>query len=619
VSSTPVLDVSDLSVAYRRHRQPDAVVVRDVALRLWPGRIHGLAGESGCGKSTAALASIGFSAPDSVRLSGHATFEGRDLFALSRPELRRLWGNAIAYVGQDASQVLDPLRRIEHALSEPLRLHRKLDRAAVRERSLELLEGVGIPSPELALRRYPHQFSGGQQQRIAIAVAMACRPSVLVLDEPTTGLDVTTQAQIIELVRRLVTETQAAAIMISHDLSLLGSVADTIAIMYAGEIVEEGAAAEVHAEPRHPYAAALLDAAPNVDEAALMVGIPGVPPAAVVEDACAFAPRCRFAQPPCTQGHPSLRPAVEDRLVRCVRMEELGVIDSDRRSGARSGAIDDAAAPLLEVVDLRCSYGSTTVVHGVSLYVGPGETLGVVGESGSGKSTLLRTIAGLHVADSGTLRYAGEELPGPARDRSRDARRAMQIVFQNPDSSLNPRHTVRKLLDRPLQLFRPELGRSARAAEAKSLLAAVRLDESVLDRLPSELSGGQKQRVALARAFAADPDLILCDEVVSALDVSVQAVVLDLLAELSAARGTALVFVTHDLAVVRSIADRVCVMRHGYVRETGPTDQIFSRAADPYTAELLATVPRPALRSARPGSSPVWSPSSTTTRPLTST
>ena len=267
MSGVPVLDVSDLSIAYRRHRQPDAVVVRDVALRLWPGRIHGLAGESGCGKSTAALASIGFSAPDSVRLSGRAMFEGRDLFALSRPELRKLWGNAVAYVGQDASQVLDPLRRVEHALAEPLRLHRRLDRDAVRERSLELLAGVGIPSPETALRRYPHQFSGGQQQRIAIAVAMACDPSVLVLDEPTTGLDVTTQAQIIELVRRLVTETRAAAIMISHDLALLGSVADTIAIMYAGEIVEEGDAAAVHAGPRHPYSAALLDAAPSIDEA----------------------------------------------------------------------------------------------------------------------------------------------------------------------------------------------------------------------------------------------------------------------------------------------------------------------------------------------------------------
>jgi peptide/nickel transport system ATP-binding protein len=594
VSGTPVLDVSDLSIAYRRHREPDAIVVRDVALRLWPGRIHGLAGESGCGKSTAALASIGFSAPDSVRLSGRAMFQRRDLFALSRPELRKLWGNAVAYVGQDASQVLDPLRRVEHALAEPLRLHRNLDRDAVRDRSLELLAGVGIPSPEAALRRYPHQFSGGQQQRIAIAIAMACDPSVLVLDEPTTGLDVTTQAQIIELVRRLVTETQAAAIMISHDLALLGSVADTIAIMYAGEIVEEGDAAAVHAAPRHPYSAALLDAAPNIDEARLMVGIPGVPPPAVVDGACAFAPRCRFAQPRCTDAHPPLELSGSGRLVRCVRTDELGAIDSERRSGARAGVIADTAAPLLEVRDLVCSYGSLTVVHGVSLSVGRGETFAIVGESGSGKSTLLRTIAGLHVADSGTLRYAGEELAGHARDRSRDARRAVQIVFQNPDSSLNPRHTVRKLLDRPLQLFRPGLGRAERAAAATSLLASVRLDETVIDRLPSELSGGQKQRVALARAFAAEPDLILCDEVVSALDVSVQAVVLDLLAVLSAARGTALVFVTHDLAVVRSIADRICIMRDGVVRETGSADQIFDRPEDAYTAELLATVPRPA-------------------------
>jgi peptide/nickel transport system ATP-binding protein len=619
VSGT-VFEVSGLGVAYRRHRQPDAVVVRDFAVRLSPGRIHGLAGESGCGKSTAALASIGFPAPASVRLGGTAMFRDRDLFTLTRSQLRRLWGNDIAYVGQDASQVLDPLRRIEHALSEPLRLHTDLGREAVRARSLELLTDVGIPFPEAAMRRYPHQFSGGQQQRIAIAVAMACRPSVLVLDEPTTGLDVTTQAQIVDLVRHLVDETGAAAIMISHDLALLGHVADSISIMYAGEIVEEGPADAVHTDPRHPYSAALLDAAPDVDQSDLVVGIPGVPPPSVVDGQCAFAPRCRFREAVCTTAHPKLDPVGDQRLVRCLRTSALGAIASDRRPAERHDEELLVADPLLEVSDLVCSYGPhAIVVHGVSVSVARGETLGIVGESGSGKSTMLRTIAGLHVADSGRIRFAGQELAGHARDRSRDVRRAMQIVFQNPDSSLNPRHSVRRLIERPLKLFRPDLDRRARSREASSLLASVRLEDSVLGRYPSELSGGQQQRVALARAFAAEPDLILCDEVVSALDVSVQAVVLDLLAELSRARGTALVFVTHDLAVVRSIADRICVMRDGLVRETGPTDQIFSLPSDDYTVELLTAVPRPARRSARPGSAPVWSESSTTTTPLTNT
>jgi peptide/nickel transport system ATP-binding protein len=617
--SGPVLDITGLGVAYRRRREPDSVVVRDFALRLWPGRIHGLAGESGCGKSTAALASIGFSAPNSVRLGGTAMFGGRDLFTLSRSQLRKLWGNEIAYVGQDASQILDPLRRIEHALAEPLRLHTQLDRAAIRARSLELLAGVGIPSPQAALRRYPHQFSGGQQQRITIAVAMACRPSVLVLDEPTTGLDVTTQAQIVELVRHLVTESDAAAVMISHDLALLGNVADTISIMYAGEIVEEGSARAIHTRPRHPYSAALLDAAPDIDESSLMVGIPGVPPASVVDGKCAFAPRCRFREVACTERHPQLEAVDEGRVARCLRATELGVIASDRRSATRRHD-EVAPEPLLEVTDLVCSYGpSATVVNSVSLTVARSETLGIVGDSGSGKSTVLRTIAGLHVADSGSVRFEGRELSDRAGDRSRAVRQAIQIVFQNPDSSLNPRHTVRRLVERPLLLFRPDLDRRARAAETSSLLASVRLEDSVLERYPSELSGGQKQRVALARAFAAQPELILCDEVVSALDVSVQAVVLELLAELCRARGTALVFVTHDLAVVRSIANRICVMRDGRVLETGPTDTIFSAPSDPYTVELLTAVPRLARRSARPGSAPVWSESSMTTTPLTNT
>jgi peptide/nickel transport system ATP-binding protein len=598
-----VLDVSGLTVAYRDRAGAETVVVHDVALALRPGQIHGLAGESGCGKSTAALAAIGFDVPGSVLLGGRSMLDGEDLLTLPRRRLRHYWGSRIAYVGQDASQALDPLRRVEQALAQPLRLHLDLRRGAVRERSLELLESVGIPEPERALRRYPHEFSGGQQQRIALAIALACRPAVLVLDEPTTGLDVTTQAQISALVRGLVDETDAATVMISHDLALLGTVADTIAIMYAGEIVEEGPARQVHSAPRHPYAAALLDAAPDIRESAVTVGIPGVPPPSVVLDRCPFAERCRFAEDRCRAEHPVLAPAGGgDRRVRCVRADELGVIQSDRRALDRA-LQPEAAAPLLVVQDVVCSYGTvteTTVVHGVSIEVAAGETLGVVGESGSGKSTLLRAIAGLHPPDAGTISFAGAELAPRAAARPRAARRAMQLVFQNPDSSLNPRHAVWRALDRPLRLFRPELDAKSRAAETRALLAAVRLDDRVLERYPSELSGGQKQRVALARAFAAHPELILCDEVVSALDVSVQASVLELLAQLSRERGTALVFVTHDLAVVRSIADRICVLRDGRVRETGPTEQLFTSPQDAYTIELLDAVPAVAARAPAP-------------------
>jgi peptide/nickel transport system ATP-binding protein len=591
VSTAPVLDVTELTVAYGTN-----VVVRDVSFELTGGRIHGLAGESGCGKSTAALASIGFPAPGSVRLRGRAVFEGNiDLFSLSQKDLRRRWGSKISYVGQDASGALDPLRRIEYSLAEPMRFHLSLSKGEIRERSLELLAGVGLPAPEECMRRYPHEFSGGQQQRIALAVAMSCRPSVLILDEPTTGLDVTTQARITELIKRLIAETGAAAIAISHDLALLGAFADTLAIMYAGEIVEEGEASDVLTAPRHPYTAALLDAAPHIDDTTVVRGIPGLPPTGAVSGRCAYAERCRVRIDACLTTNPVLETVEGGRLVRCIRTAELGVIGSDRLLGLRGVPLVRGAKALLTASNVVCAYGShnaAVVVRDVSFSVAPGETIGIVGESGSGKSTLLRAIAGLHAPLSGEIVLEGETLAARAANRTPASRKKLQIVFQNPDSSLNPRHSVRVLIERPLRLFRPDLDRAGRQRETGRLLELVRLSSTVLDRYPHELSGGQKQRVALARAFSADPELILCDEVVSALDVSVQASILELLASLTAERSTALVFVTHDLAVVRSIADRICVMRGGLIVETAPTEALFTSPSDAYTAELLAAVPR---------------------------
>jgi peptide/nickel transport system ATP-binding protein len=592
LTTAPILEVADLTVAYGTN-----VVVRDVSFALTGGRIHGLAGESGCGKSTAALASIGFPIPGSQRLGGRAIFDGStDLFRLSQRELRRRWGSQIAYVGQDASGALDPLRRVEYSLAEPMHHHLSLSKAEIHARSLELLAGVGLPAPEECLRRYPHEFSGGQQQRIALAVAMSCSPAVLILDEPTTGLDVTTQAMITELIKRLIAETGAAAIAISHDLALLGAFADTIAIMYAGEIVEEGEAADVLTAPRHPYTAALLDAAPQIEDTAVVRGIPGLPPPGAVSGRCSYSERCRFRIDRCTTTDPVLEPVADGaRRVGCIRTAELGVIDSDRLLGIASVPLAAAPKPLLTVTDVVCAYGShhqAVVVKDVSFSVAPGETIGIVGESGSGKSTLLRAVAGLHAPLSGEIVLDGESLARRASQRTPASRKKLQIVFQNPDSSLNPRHSVRVLIDRPLRLFRPDLDRAARTREASRLLELVRLSSTVLERYPHELSGGQKQRVALARAFSADPELILCDEVVSALDVSVQASILELLASLTAERSTALVFVTHDLAVVRAIADRICVMRDGLILETAATESLFSAPSDPYTAELLAAVPR---------------------------
>ena len=477
MSAAPILDVSGLTVAYGEN-----VVVRDVSFTLNGGRIHGLAGESGCGKSTAALASIGFPAPGSTRLGGRALFAGdTDLFSLSPRELRRRWGSQIAYVGQDASGALDPLRRIEYSLAEPMRFHLSLSKAEIRTRSLELLAGVGLPSPAECMRRYPHEFSGGQQQRIALAVAMSCRPAVLILDEPTTGLDVTTQATITELIKRLIAETGAAAIAISHDLALLGAFADTLAIMYAGEIVEEGDASEVLTAPRHPYTAALLDAAPNIEDTTVVRGIPGLPPPGAVSGRCAYAARCRVAhrRVPSRPIHRS-RTLEGDRRVRCIRTSELGADPLGTGcSGSSVAARERGERAARRSSNVVCAYGSqnqAVVVRDVSFSVAPGETIGIVGESGSGKSTLLRAIAGLHAPLSGEIVLDGDRLAARAAHRTPASRKKLQIVFQNPDSSLNPRTPSRVLIERPLRLFRPDLDRAGRQRETARLLELVRLE-----------------------------------------------------------------------------------------------------------------------------------------------
>jgi peptide/nickel transport system ATP-binding protein len=592
---TAVLEVEGLTVGFQNRREV-VVVVKDVSFSLRDGRILGLAGESGCGKSTSVLTAIGYPMPNSVRIAGSAKFKGTDLMRAPIPVLRSMWGREISYVAQDATQALSPLMKIDAQLAEPLRLHLGMRGTALRRRSVELLESVGIPDPDRALRRYPHQFSGGQQQRIALAIAMACKPRILVLDEPTTGLDVTTQAQIVALITRLVSESGIAAVSISHDLALLATICDEISIMYAGEIVESGPAAQVYAGPRHPYSAALIDAVPRVDEALLVVGIPGMPPRRVAEGRCAFADRCRFAQTRCVEGHPDLIQVSPARTVRCVRTSELGFIPSQRLPSAamRSERSDDDV--LLRVEGLRCSYRGRprlVAVDGISLQVKQGQTTALVGESGSGKSTVLRAIAGLHTPDAGVLEFAGQHLASRAVRRTRSVRRRLQIVFQDPHASLNPRHRVGDIILRPLALFRPDLSWASRRARMFELLADVRLDRDLADRYPYQLSGGQKQRVALARAFAADPELILCDEVVSALDVSVQASVLELLVKLSSERRTSLLFVTHDLAVVHSIASYVYVMRNGEIVEAGTTDEIFNSPQNEYTRSLLAAVPRP--------------------------
>jgi peptide/nickel transport system ATP-binding protein len=588
--SEPVFEVEDLSVGYLRSDGHDNVVVWKAAFSLAPGSILGLAGESGCGKSTTALAAIGYRGPGSRILSGTAHLEDVDLLALPSGKLRSIWGRRVAYVAQNATTALNPAIPVGRQLAQPLSRHLHLRGGELRDREVELLESVGIPNPPGALDRYPHQFSGGQQQRIAIAIALSCKPEVLILDEPTTGLDVTTQARISALLRSLVAETGAATLYVSHDLSLLSTVADRLAVMYAGEIVEEADSRAFARQPRHPYTQALLAAVPTAHIRSSVAGIPGRPPARVVLDSCSFAPRCPHALDACRDGYIELLDVGGGHMARCIRTDEIA---------ARPVEASPLAAPevspesLLEVDEVWSQYAKapTPAVRGVSFEIASGETLGIVGESGSGKSTLLRAIVGLHPPTGGVIRFRGVPLAAQAVKRPRALRRELQIVFQNPDSSLNPRHTVFEIVRRPIRLFRDDVRHSGERAAVIELLESVKLPTGLLHRYATELSGGQKQRIALARAFAARPSLLLCDEVTSALDVSVQATIIELIAELAARFGAAVIFVSHDLAVVRTIAGRALVMKNGEVCEQGETERLFVAPTHPYTRELLAAIP----------------------------
>ncbi len=583
------LVVKDLTVAYRRRGGVDNVVVAGVDMALRRGEIMGLAGESGCGKSTTALAAIGYRAPGVRILTGTSALDGTDLLGLSARQLRGFWGNRLSYVAQNATTALNPAIRIGEQIAQPLRLHLGLKGDTLRARQVELLGQVHIPAPESALRRYPHQFSGGQQQRIAIAIAIACGPEVLILDEPTTGLDVTTQSRISALLRELVTKTGVATLYVSHDLALLSTVADRLAVMYAGEIVEQGPVEHFLAGPSHPYTRALLDSVPSARERRAVSGIPGRPPLRVVLDACAFAPRCDLVVEACTQSSIELVAQADGSAVRCLRANERSqrsVRTLEQVSTTEGGALLDVRA-----ISARYPGATAQVLSDVTFTVASGETLGVVGESGSGKSTLLRCIAGLHPPISGEVAFDGQMLAAKAVRRPREIRGRMQIVFQNPDTSLNPRQSVAQLVGRPLRLFRDDVSRGDEERVVLELLDQVQLPGDILHRYPSELSGGQKQRVNLARAFAAKPRVLLCDEVTSALDVSVQATVIEVIAAIAAETGTSVVFVSHDLAVVRTIAHRAVVMKDGRIVEQGPTEQLFRSPEQPYTQELLAAIP----------------------------
>jgi len=601
----PVLTVRDLHVTYRTRRGP-VHAVRGVSLAIPPARIFGLVGESGSGKSTVAQAVMG-ALGGRARVVGEVRYRGDNLLARPERELRRLWGRRLALVSQDPASTLNPVLTVGEQLVEVLREHERLPAAEARRRMRELFAAVQLPNPAEVARRYPHQLSGGQQQRVSIAIALACDPDLLVLDEPTTGLDVTTEARILDLVESLRRRSHAAILYITHNLGVILRLCDEVAVMYAGEIVEHGPVRETFARPRHPYTLALLECLPRVDAPAagrLLPAIEGAlpdPGGDIVH--CQFAPRCPMAADRCHQERPAWVEPDPGHGARCFYADRVPAPGRRERAAAPTGTVGPAPlTPLLAVDDLAHYYRSAgtaaagfrsrvvRALDGVSLGVAVGETLAIVGESGSGKTTLGRSVVGLLRPTGGRLCLDGEPLPRRLLAWGRGLRRRLQIVFQNPDLTLNPRRTIVDAVARPLQLF-GLADRRTRRSRAARLLEAVGLGERYLDLFPGQISGGQRQRVAIARAFACGPDLVVCDEPTSALDVSVQATVLNLLARLQAGERCSYLFISHDLSVVRHIADRVAVLYLGRVCEVGPTETVFTPPYHPYTEALLRAVP----------------------------
>lgn len=607
----PVLRLDGLTVSFgtRRGRFP---AVEDLSLAIAPGEVLGLVGESGSGKSTVALAVMGDLGPAGRIDRGSLRFEGRELAGLSERALRPIRGAGIAMVGQEPMAALNPSMRIRAQLAEVPRLHARVSRAEARAAARRAAEEVRLPDPERILDSYPHQLSGGQLQRVAIAMALMARPRLLILDEPTTALDVTVEAGIVALLREIRQEHGTSMLFIGHNLALMAGICDRIAVLYSGRLVESAPAPRLFASPRHPYTRALLRALPRI-EGARRPPVPlagGQPLPHERPQGCAFAPRCGHAQGGrCDVAPVPLETGGPGATVRCLRWREIREepIVAEPLPEARPGPA------VLEVEGLtrrfRTARGTVHAVEDVSFSALEGETLAIVGESGCGKSTLARLIMGLDRPDAGRIRLTGVEVQDrPAGQRPAALTAAMQMVFQNPADTLNPSAPVGRQVMRALELFQGASSAASLRTRLSELFGLVRLPESLAARMPRQLSGGQRQRVGIARALAGDAAILVADEPVSALDASVQAAVIETLLALQRSRRATLLFISHDLALVRQIADRVMVMYLGRVLEIGPAAQVFGPLAHPYTGALLAAAPRSdptaALRPAPAGDPP---------------
>ena len=617
-----ILVIDDLTIAYR-HGDSWIDAVREFSLTLESGQTYGLVGESGSGKTTVALGIMRHLSEAGQVQSGKIEFAGQDLLTLEKSALEDTWGKQLTLVPQDPLSSLNPSIPVGEQLAEPLRHHLGLSRTQADEKAMDLLAAVRVPDPERVYKSYPHQMSGGMQQRVLIAMALSTEPALLILDEPTTALDVTTQAVILDLFRDLIRERETAALYVTHNLGVVARICDRVAVLYASELVEDAAIGDLFHRPLHPYTTGLLDSIPKPGDsknAASLQAIPGqIPSLADRPAGCVFAPRCALAIDICHLERPALENISGDlgagsRRIRCHRWPEIlsGSIalpmpkrDIHGRGDIHGQDIEDGG-PVLDLQDLNVTFDlrrslsqvlsrtpaeQVRAVSGVDITIPKGKTLGLVGESGSGKTSLARAVIGLEASDSSKMRSLELDLPSGLSGRTQEMMRQLQIIFQNPDEALNPYRSVGDTLRRPLVKLRKMSGEEA-DREVIRLLASVRLPTSYAQRRPDQLSGGEKQRVAIARTLAANPDLLIADEPVSALDVSVQASILNLLNELQTEHGIGTLFISHDLAVVGYLADEIAVIYAGFLMERAESEDLFKPPHHPYTEALLSAIPQ---------------------------
>ena len=610
-SEIPILNVKNLTVAYQ-HGETWHDAVRDVSLRISSGETLGLVGESGSGKTTLLYGIMRYLPAGGRLQAGTIELCGQDLSALSDSEMRHVWGKQIGTVPQNPQTSLNPTIHVGEQIAETVRHHLSLDVPAARRRVIELLEMVHIADPHRVSKSYPHQISGGMQQRILIAMALSTEPILLVLDEPTTNLDVTTQAEILDLIGEQIQVHKTAAIYVTHNLGVAANICDRIAVMYAGELVEEAPTSRLFEKPLHPYTQGLLDSVPRLGETKSSLRLRAIegqiPPIDEHPPGCVFAPRCPIAIEICKQHTPLYVPET-GRRTRCHRWEELMLEEVFARQKPASNiqqqdeVTEEDQTLKLENISVHFPVrrslrealsGSPTktvkAVDGVNMQMSKRETLGLVGESGSGKTTLARAVMGLVEKTGGEMELLGISLPSRLSERHLDTLRSLQMVFQDSDGALNPYISIGESLRRPL-ISLAGINRAQADVEVKKLLNAVHLRSSFAQRLPGQLSGGEKQRVAIARAFASNPDLLICDEPVSSLDVSVQASILNLLNDLQLENHSSLLFISHDLAVVGYLADYIFVMYLGQIMQEAQAVDLFDAPYHPYTEALLSAIP----------------------------